>query len=154
MQQVNRVMRAYCSWDALHCLYTTVLHTHALYFTIAKEQKFVLLVFYKLLRPEIGLLPFTGSSAMSAGCFQFGKRNPVHVLIISGVWKSGVWLQKQIKPKHAKCRCTQRYLTALVGCSWSKKTNLSIAFLKNRKQRLSRIKTAGTVLPPPWHYIG
>lgn len=72
--------------------YTAVLHTHALYFTIAKEQKFVFFMFYKLLHPEIGLLPFTGSSAMSAGYFQFGKRSPVHVLIISGVWKSGVWL--------------------------------------------------------------
>lgn len=148
MKQANRVMRAYCSRVVLHCLYTTVLHTHALSSTIVKEQKFVLLMFYKLLHPEIGLLPLTGSSAMSAGCFQFGMRNSVHVLIISGVW-----LHKQIKPKHAKCRCTQRYLTALVGCSWSKKANLSIAFLKHRKQRLSRIKTAG-VLYCHQHDIG
>lgn len=62
--------------------YTAVLHTYELNFTAPPTtiNKFALLMFFKLLQPKTGLLPFTGRSGMRAGYFHFNKRNPVYVL--------------------------------------------------------------------------
>lgn len=85
MQQVNRVATDRCSYlrGVTLPVHSSASHTRTkLYNSIdAEEQKFAVLMFYNfLLQPKIGLLPSTGRSGMRAGYFQFGKRNPVHVL--------------------------------------------------------------------------